>query len=298
MSEIELQSLIEEIVNSVLSSTGTETIRKEVNGEEKKESDIENDFIVEDISAIDLSKDLQVKNPHNKEAYLKMMSTTAARLGVGRAGSRYLTTSSLRFRADHAAAMDAVFSKVNQKDLDDLNQEILQVKTLCTNKDEYITRPDYGKKFDEETSKMIKDYAIANANVQIIIGDGLSSAAIGANIKDVLPSLEQGLKSFNLSLSKLIFVEYARVGAMDAISELTNADVTLILIGERPGLATAESMSAYIAYKATVCMPEARRTVISNIHKRGTPAIEAGAQIATIVKKMVDEKVSGLDLKL
>ena len=70
------------------------------------------------------------------------------------------------------------------------------------------------------------------------------------------------------------------------------------LIGERPGLVTAESMSAYMAYKPTVGMPEARRTVVSNIHKGGTPPVEAGAYIADIIKLMLDKKASGLDLKL
>lgn len=83
---------------------------------------------------------------------------------------------------------------------------------------------------------------------------------------------------------------------MDVIGELTGADVVCLLVGERPGLVTAESMSAYIAYKPTVDMPEARRTVISNIHEGGTPPVEAGAHIAELIKKMIDKKASGLDL--
>lgn len=294
MNEQDIQNLVEDIVNKVVKEQG-------VNNSLVQTSTLTNsneDFVVDDITAIDLKKDLKVNNPHNKEAYLKMKSYTPARLGVGRTGNRYLTTSSLRFRADHAAAMDAVFSTVDPQVLDSLNEEILKVKTICKDKDEYVTRPDYGKLFDDETSSQIKNYATQNANVQIVIGDGLSSAAISANIKDILPSLVQGLKSYNLTLSKLIFVEYCRVGAMDAISELTGADVTIMLIGERPGLVTAESMSAYMAYKATVGMPEARRTVISNIHKGGTPAVEAGAHLAGIVKKMIDGKISGVELKL
>ena len=84
---------------------------------------------------------------------------------------------------------------------------------------------------------------------------------------------------------------------MDQISEITGADVTCVLIGERPGLITAESMSAYIAYKATVGMPEARRTVVSNIHKQGTTAVEAGAHIAELIKTMLEKKASGIDLR-
>ena len=84
---------------------------------------------------------------------------------------------------------------------------------------------------------------------------------------------------------------------MDAIGEVTNADVICILIGERPGLVTAESMSAYITYKPKIGIPESKRTVISNIHRGGTTPVEAGAHTAELIKKMLDKKASGIDLK-
>ena len=130
------------------------------------------------------------------------------------------------------------------------------------------------------------------------MSDGLSSAAIAANVGDVLPAIEQGLKSYGIDYGTPFFLKYGRVGAMDQVSEITGAEVTCVLIGERPGLITAESMSAYLAYKATVGMPEARRTVVSNIHKDGTIPTEAGAHIADIIKKILDAKASGTDLKL
>jgi ethanolamine ammonia-lyase small subunit len=102
---------------------------------------------------------------------------------------------------------------------------------------------------------------------------------------------------YGLDFDQVLFVKYCRVPAMDKIGEITDADVVCLLVGERPGLVTAESMSAYIAYKPTVGMPEARRTVISNIHRGGTPAVEAGAYIAEVIKKMLDKKKSGIDLK-
>ena len=136
-----------------------------------------------------------------------------------------------------------------------------------------------------------------NQKVQVIVGDGLSSAAIEANIRDILPSLRQGLKMFGLDFGEVVFIKHCRVPAMDQIGEATGADVICLLIGERPGLVTSESMSAYIAYKPTIGMPEARRTVVSNIHRQGTPAVEAGAYIAEIIKRMLDNKASGLDLK-
>ena len=135
-------------------------------------------------------------------------------------------------------------------------------------------------------------------SVQIYVSDGLSSASVAANIPDLLPAILQGLQNYKIDVGTPFFVKYGRVGVMDEISEVTGADVTCTLIGERPGLITAESMSAYIAYKATVGMPEARRTVVSNIHKAGTIPAEAGAHIADIIKIMLEKKASGTDLKL
>ena len=107
----------------------------------------------------------------------------------------------------------------------------------------------------------------------------------------------EGLKEKGISTGTPIFVKFGRVAAQDQISELLNAKIVCSFIGERPGLATAESMSAYISYMATVGMPEARRTVVSNIHKNGVPAVEAGAYIVDLLALILEKKASGVDLK-
>ena len=173
----------------------------------------------------------------------------------------------------------------------------IPVQTKAATKDEYLTRPDYGRVFPEDQQKIIKESCKSNPKVQIVVGDGLSSSAIEANVKDFLPALKQGLKMFGLEFNEVLFIKHARVAAMDQIAELTGAEVICMLVGERPGLVTAESMSAYMAYKPTVGMPESRRTVVSNIHKGGTPAVEAGAYVAEIIKKILDNKKSGVELK-
>ena len=93
----------------------------------------------------------------------------------------------------------------------------------------------------------------------------------------------------------MLFVKYCRVGASDHIGELTGAEVVCMLVGERPGLVTAESMSAYLTYKPYIGIPESKRTVVSNIHKQGTTAVEAGAHIAELIKTMLEKKASGID---
>ncbi|MGX7148576.1 ethanolamine ammonia-lyase subunit EutC [Enterococcus ureasiticus] len=255
------------------------------------------DGLIDDITDVDIRKQFLVPDPVDREGYLKMKAKTPARLGLWRSGPRYKTQSMLRFRADHAAAQDAVFSYVPDALIKEM--KFVEVATKCQDKDEYVTRPDLGRQFDEENTAKIKANVKPNQKVQIIVGDGLSSAAIEANIKEILPSIKQGLKMFGLDFDdeSVVFIKHARVPAMDQIAELTGAEVVCYLIGERPGLVTAESMSAYIAYKPTVGMPEARRTVISNIHKGGTPAVEAGAYIAELIHKMLEHKKSGIDLK-
>ncbi|MBP1040833.1 ethanolamine ammonia-lyase subunit EutC [Vagococcus sp. BWB3-3] len=299
VDEKSLKAIIETVLAEMTgheksSNEAVATKEQEVISAEAVSCQIEDGYIP-DITEVDIKKQFLVPNAHDEEGYLRMKSYTPARLGLWRAGPRYKTQSMLRFRADHAAAQDAVFSDVS----DDLIEEMgfVAVQTKCQDKDEYVTRPDLGRQFDEETRKLIKENTTHGAKVQIVVGDGLSSAAIEANIRDVLPAIKQGLKMFNLEFDHTIFVKYSRVGAMDEIGELTEADCVCMLIGERPGLVTAESMSAYLAYKPTSGMPEANRTVISNIQKGGTPAVEAGAYIAEVIKNIVDKKKSGIALK-
>ncbi|KJB87157.1 ethanolamine ammonia-lyase [Paenibacillus sp. E194] len=260
------------------------------------EEQLDDGECLDDITDIDLRKLLLVPDPEDREGYLKMKEKTPARLGVWRAGPRYKTITSLRFRADHAAAQDAVFSYVSEDFVKEMN--LVPIATKCRDKDEYITRPDLGRQFSDETIATIKQRTTNQAKVQIMVGDGLSSAAIEANLRDIIPSITQGLKMYGYEVGNILFVKHCRVPSMDVIGDVTEADVVCLLVGERPGLVTAESMSAYIAYKPTVGMPEARRTVISNIHSGGTPAVEAGAHIAELIKTMIDRKASGIDLKL
>lgn len=252
--------------------------------------------ILDDITEIDIKKQYLVENPNDKEGFMELKQFAPCRLGIGKAGARYKTLPQLMFRAAHSAAQDAVFSDVDQDFVDNLG--LFTVQSRCDNKDVYLTRPDLGRRLSEEAVATLKEKCEKNPQVQIFVSDGLSSAAVAANTKDVLSGITQGLKASGINVGTPFFVKYGRVGAMDEISEITGADVTCVLIGERPGLITAESMSAYIAYKATIGMPEARRTVVSNIHSSGTIPAEAGAHIAEIIKTILEKKASGTDLKL
>lgn len=251
---------------------------------------------IKDISDDDYKEKVTIDNALDFECCTRLKKSTNARICVGRAGDRFKTDTLLRFRADHAIAMDSVWSNVDEAIIEEMN--FYKMKTLIKNKEEYITRPDLGRIFSEECIFNMIENCTVNPEVQIIAADGLSSHAINANIRDIYPIIVDGLEAKGYKVGTPIFVKYGRVATMDKISEALKAKVTIILIGERPGLATGESMSSYMAYEASSLKPESQRTVISNIHKNGTPPVEAGAQIVDIIELMLKEKKSGVDLKI
>lgn len=296
MDQKDLKKIIEQVLAEMnITPDGSAAVTAAATAACAQEVPVE-DGCIPDITEVDLKSVYLVPNPVEKAKFEELKQYTPARVGIWRAGPRYLTSTYLRFRADHSAAQDAVFSDVSEQFLEECG--LFSVQSQCRSKDEYITRPDLGRKLSDEGIKTIREKCRMNPTVQVLVADGLSSSAIEANVKDVLPAILQGLKSYQIDAGTPFFVKLGRVGVMDHVSEITGAEVTCLLVGERPGLVTAESMSAYIAYKATVDMPEARRTVVSNIHKGGTIPVEAGAHIAEILKIMLEKKASGTDLKL
>ena len=263
---------------------------------EKKDTHYHDGDFVPDVTALNLRKLYLTENPENKEKFRKMKERTPARLGSGKAGPRYKTLTMLRFRADHAAAQDAVFSQVAE-DFAEKNG-MVEVQTRCHDKDEYLTRPDYGRCFDEENRKKIRTAIPGTPRVQIVVGDGLSSAAITANAMDCMEAIREGLKLKGIDPGTPIFVRYCRVGAGDAIGDVTGCELVCMLVGERPGLVTDKSMSAYITYKPRTGVSESARTVVSNIHAQGTPAVEAGAHIAGLIETILKKQVSGVGLHM
>lgn len=219
---------------------------------------------------------------------------TPARIGVGRAGTRPKTKTWLKFRLDHAAAVDAVYGEVTEELLQKLN--VFQVTTKVTDKEEYITRPDLGRRLSEEGKALIQSKCKLNPKVQIIISNGLSASAIEENVQDVYLALQQSLSNLNIEIGTTFYIDKGRVALMDEIGEILQPEVIVYLIGERPGLVSAESMSAYLCYKPRIGTVEAERMVISNIHKGGIPPLEAGAYLGTVVQKILQYQASGVDL--
>ena len=251
---------------------------------------------VPDVTELNLRKLYLVERPEKGEQFRQLKEKTPARLGCGKAGARYKTLTMLRFRADHAAAQDTVFSQVPEEFA--AQNGMVEVKTRCRDKDEYLTRPDLGRCFDEENAQKIRASVPGTPRVQLVIGDGLSSAAIVANALDCVAAIRDGLKLRGMETAQPLFVRYCRVGAGDAIGDITGCELVCMLVGERPGLVTDKSMSAYITYQPRTGVLESSRTVVSNIHAQGTPAVEAGAHIAELLETILKKKVSGVGLHL
>ena len=298
MNKQELSAMVADILKSM----GQEPMVKGGDYRPTDPGPVQKDFhhhdgdFVEDVSELDLRKLYLVEDAVDGESYRKLKAKTPARLGSGRAGPRYKTLTMLRFRADHAAAQDAVFSQVPE----DFAAEngLVPVQTRCESKDQYLTRPDLGRCFDEENTAKIRSAVSGTPKVQLVIGDGLSSAAIMANAMDCMAAIRDGLTVRGIATDKALFVRYCRVGAGDAVGDITGCELVCVLVGERPGLVTDKSMSAYITYKPHTGVSESSRTVVSNIHAQGTPAVEAGAYVAELIDTILKKKVSGVGLHL
>jgi ethanolamine ammonia-lyase small subunit len=235
------------------------------------------------------------------ELVRKIRARTPARILVGRAGPAYRTETQLQLREDHAAARDAVRAEF------DLNTafgsgfiekwKLFEVGTRAVSKDEYLQHPSQGRAFSDVARAEIAQRCAVERDVQIAIGDGLSVPAIGAQVPRLLPLLMEGVQARGWSVGQTFIIHYCRVGIVNEIGELLRPRIVLLLIGERPGLATAESLSAYMAYQPNRTHSDADRNLISNIQGRGLSADEAAARILNLCTQMMNLRVSGVTLK-
>ncbi len=226
-----------------------------------------------------------------------MRKSTPARLGLGRAGTRYTTAAMLALRADHARAVDAVMTEV-ARDWPGRNR-LLEVHSQALTREDYIRYPERGRRLTDVDAKRVARLKQRGKStmpsVLLCIGDGLSSAAVEKNAAPLLHTLTKMLAS-RYRLLKPIFIRNARVRIEDHLGEILRPNVVCMIVGERPGLVTAESLSAYVIYRPTLKSSEPDRTVISNIHRGGVPIAQAARKIATLIDDAIKWQASGAAL--
>jgi ethanolamine ammonia-lyase small subunit len=243
------------------------------------------------------------------EMLRKVRARTPARLLAGRSGAAYRTNTQLELREAHAAARDAVRTELNLftaliNDRDDnrgndfaRRRNLFEVSSRAANKDKYLLRPDLGRHLnDESRAEVIRRCSMGN-DLQIVVGDGLSVTAVAVQVPLLLPLLCEGAKNRGWSVGEIFVIRYCRVGILNEIGELLDPTVAVLLIGERPGLATAESLSAYMAYRPKASDTDANRNLISNIHARGVGTTQAAERILNLAGSMMKTRKSGWQLR-
>jgi ethanolamine ammonia-lyase small subunit len=226
---------------------------------------------------------------------------TPARLFVGGNGATYATQTQLALWGDHAAARDAVQTEVELER--DFGREfverwgLFEVRTRATSKTEFLMRPDLGRLLEPEGSADLARRCPIGADLQVVVGDGLSSAAVVAQVPELLPLLAAGAAGRGWRWGQPFFVRHCRVGILNEVGERLVPGVVVLLIGERPGLATAQSLSAYMAYRPRPGHTDADRNLVSNIHSRGVPGVVAAERIFALGDQMMRLGTSGVSVK-
>jgi ethanolamine ammonia-lyase small subunit len=230
-----------------------------------------------------------------------LRARTPARVLVGRAGPGYRTTTLLDLRQDQAAAVDAVRAELDLAAAfgPDFVERwgLFEVRTRAADRTDYLLRPDHGRRLDDTARAEVRRLGTARADLQVIVGDGLSAAALAAQVPPLLPLLEEQTQQRGWGFGRPFAIRHCRVGVLNDVGELLDPMVAVLLIGERPGMATAESLSAYLAYRPRPGDADARRNLISNIHARGVPPAEAVRRIVALADQLRRAQTSGVTVK-
>lgn len=231
----------------------------------------------------------------------KVRARTPARIFEGRTGASYPTKVQLELREAHAAARDAVRGEMDLLSVFGeafvRRWELFEVQTSVASKDEYLLRPDRGRRFDESSRAKVPERCPHGCDLQIVIGDGLSTSAVSRQVPELLPLLYAGADSRLWKVGRTFVIRYCRVGILNEIGELLEPRIVVLLIGERPGLAASESLSAYMAYCPRQGHADSNRNLISNIHSRGVNIADAAIRILNLAEQMMAAGKSGYSIK-
>jgi ethanolamine ammonia-lyase small subunit len=226
---------------------------------------------------------------------------TPARVALGRAGASLPTRALLDFTLGHARARDAVHAPFGAPaliaSLGTLGCEAVAVASRAGNRQDYLKRPDLGRRLDQASIDLLKSRAGKGCRLALVIGDGLSPKAVDAHAVELMRRLVPHLSSEGIVPDQVVIAVGARVALGDEIGELLGAEMVVVLIGERPGLSAPDSLGAYLTYAPRLGRTDAERNCVSNVHRAGLSYDEAAFRIAWLVREGLRRHVTGVALK-
>jgi len=235
---------------------------------------------------------------------LELRRLTPARIALGRTGTSMPTSAQLDFQYAHAQARDAVHLPFDHAGLSsqlaERGRASLLLHSAATDRNSYLQRPDLGRKLSDESAQALRDYALANpggVDLAIVVADGLSALAVHRHTLPFLARMEEQIVNDGWSVSPVILVEQGRVAVADEIGELLGAKMVVILIGERPGLSSPDSLGLYFTYNPKIGLTDAYRNCISNVRLEGLSYGMAAHRLLYLMREACRRQLSGVNLK-
>ena len=236
--------------------------------------------------------------------WLELRRLTPARIALGRTGTSMPTQAQLDFQFAHAQARDAVHLPFDHPglgaQLTERGRESLLLHSAAPDRHSYLQRPDLGRKLNDDSAQQLRDYAMANPggiDVAVVVADGLSALAVHRHTLPFLARMEEHTATEGWSLSPVILVEQGRVAVADEIGELLGARMVVMLIGERPGLSSPDSLGLYFTFAPKVGLTDAYRNCISNVRLEGLSYGMAAHRLAYLMREACRRQLSGVNLK-
>lgn len=230
-----------------------------------------------------------------------LQTHTNARIAQGRTGNSLPTRALLSFQLDHARARDAVYSELNvdplMAALRMFSAEFMVLHSQVTDRQTYLKRPDLGRKLSNESLIALQKTVPQPATISIVLADGLSATAVNSHALPVLTHLIPELDKLNWLMAPICVVQQGRVAIGDEIGHALQAEIALVLIGERPGLSSPDSLGAYLTYTPRPGLTDDARNCVSNIRPEGLPYKFAAKKLLYLLTEMKARQLSGVGLK-
>ncbi|SUD33623.1 ethanolamine ammonia-lyase small subunit [Pseudomonas fluorescens] len=247
---------------------------------------------------------MQIDTPQSDNPWLELRRLTPARIALGRTGTSIPTGAQLDFQFAHAQARDAVHLAFDHAGLStqmaERGRDSLLLHSAAPDRHSYLQRPDLGRRLSDESAQTLRDYAMANpggVDLAVVVADGLSALAVHKHTVPFLTRMEEQTHAEGWSLSPVILVEQGRVAVADEIGQLLGAKMVVILIGERPGLSSPDSLGLYFTYNPKVGLTDAYRNCISNVRLEGLSYGMAAHRLLYLMREACRRQLSGVNLK-